>query len=209
MPKSRLASIIPAKALKDVPWKNGGGSTREIFIFPANSSLEKADFMWRLSAADVKAQGPFSTFPDHERLLTLTSGTEVLLEFPDLRRALKFGQVIRFNGELEVEAVLTAGPVSDLGLIYDPDQVLAKFTLIDLHSRPRSFSLSAPTVFIHGLSGEINASVFPGENEFTIGKGDTLRIGDLADERILFLDPGEGEAKVVAVEIAEIAVQKN
>lgn len=204
-----FCSLIEWKELEAKPWKNGGGTSRELAIYPANSSLAKGNFAWRLSAAEVTAQGPFSTFPDMERLLTLTSGEEILLEFPDLRRTVKSGQVLRFNGEIEVEALLPAGPVSDLGLIYDPDQVLAKFTIIELAGRPRSFSLTSPLVFVHVVRGELSAAVFPGEHEYDLHKGDTLRVGEHAQERVLFLDPGEGAARVIAVEIAEIEVSKN
>ena len=206
---SSFCSLLEWNALEAKPWKNGGGVTRELAIHPANASLAKGNFMWRLSAAEVKQQGPFSTFPDMERLLTLTSGEEILLEFPDLRRAVKAGQVLRFNGEIEVEAQLPAGPVTDLGLIYDPDQVLAKFTIIELAGRPRSFSLTSPLVFVHVARGELAAAVFPGEQEYDLHKGDTLRVGETGQERVLFLDPGEGKARVIAVEIAEIQVSKN
>ena len=39
-------------------WKNGGGSTREIFKVPFDS----ADYAIRFSLADVKESGPFSAF---------------------------------------------------------------------------------------------------------------------------------------------------
>lgn len=205
----KLAQLIPHQALKPTPWKNGNGITREIAIWPKDASFEQGNFTWRLSTAEVSAEGPFSTFPDMERLLTLVSGSEIVLEFPDLRKAVKAGQVLRFNGEVEASALLPAGQVSDLGLIYDPDQVLAKFTIIDLKARPRSFSLTSPTVFIFCVSGELAAAVFPGENEFTLQRGDTLMVGDHPDERVLFLDPGESESRVIAVEIAEIKVSDN
>ncbi len=209
MTKKEFCTLIPYGSLKSSPWKNGGGITKEIAIFPANSSLTKADFIWRLSTAEVKEAGPFSLFPDFERLFTLTKGNEVLLEFTDLRRSLKNGQVLRFNAEVDVDIQLPSGPVEDLGLIYDPDLMLAKFTIIELKARPRSFSLTAPLLFVHGVSGEVSASVFPGEQEFSLRPGDTLRIGEHEQERLLFLDPGEDDARVVAVEIAEIEVSRN
>lgn len=55
-----------------VPWKNGGGTTREIAVFPPGAGLE--DFLWRLSLADVAAPGPFSAFAGIDRVLALQEG---------------------------------------------------------------------------------------------------------------------------------------
>ena len=41
-----------------MPWKNGGGQTTEIVVHPAGATL--AEFDWRVSIADVDADGPFS-----------------------------------------------------------------------------------------------------------------------------------------------------
>ena len=38
-----------------VPWKNGGGLTREILKVPADADA----FDWRLSLATIAAPGPF------------------------------------------------------------------------------------------------------------------------------------------------------
>lgn len=208
MPK-KFVHKIAAASLASNPWKNGGGRTRQIEISPEGASLEKADFAWRLSAADIVAPGPFSQFPDFERLLTLVKGEEVVLEFADLRKILKPGTVVRFDGDDAVEARLPKGPVSDLGLIYDPDQVMAKMTLVELKARPRSFALSAPKLFLFCIAGELAVSVFPGEIMETLGAGDTLCIGEHESERVVFLDPGAENVTVVAVEIAEIEVASN
>lgn len=208
MPKN-FVQKIPDSSLTANAWKNGGGSTRQIEVFPNGASLEKADFTWRLSTAEVMAPGPFSQFPDFERLLTLVKGEEMVLEFADMRKRLKPGTVVRFEGEEAVAALLPKGPVSDLGLIYDPDQVMAKMTLVELKSRPRSFALSSPKLFLFCPAGEVTISVFPGEITETLRAGDTLRIGPTEAERVLFLDPGSESVTVVAVEIAEIEVASN
>lgn len=205
----KFVQKIPVDSLKAAPWKNGGGVSREIAIFPNGASLEKADFAWRLSTADVSAPGPFSSFPDFERLLTLVKGEELVLELPSLRKSLKPGVVALFRGDEPAEALLPSGPVADLGLIYDPDQVMAKMTVIDLEARPRSFALSSSKVFLFCASGELLVAAFPGEHMETLHPGDTLSVGELSEERVVFLDPGPGSVRVVAVEIAEIEVARN
>ncbi|NOT31270.1 MAG: HutD family protein, partial [Planctomycetes bacterium] len=68
-----VLQLRPADA-RVVPWKNGRGTTSEYAVWPAGSSFERGDYDWRLSAARVEAEGPFSTFPGCERILTVTSG---------------------------------------------------------------------------------------------------------------------------------------
>lgn len=64
---------------KQMPWKNGGGTTLELF------SLRDAqeEILFRLSSASVKQDGPFSIFPNIERILFLVSGNGFKLKFAD------------------------------------------------------------------------------------------------------------------------------
>ena len=63
--------------LPTMPWKNGGGVTREIACLPAGSSVQ--DFHWRLSIAEIAASGPFSAFAGIDRVITLLEGDGVRL----------------------------------------------------------------------------------------------------------------------------------
>ena len=65
--------IVRQRDLNRVPWKNGGGTTCEIAASPAGAGMEAFD--WRLSMADVAADGPFSNFSDIDRTLVLIEGT--------------------------------------------------------------------------------------------------------------------------------------
>src|SRR5260370_34332900 len=64
--------ILRARDRPASPWKNGGGVTRQIGLFPEDASL--ADFDWRVSLATVAAAGPFSTFPGVDRLMLVLDG---------------------------------------------------------------------------------------------------------------------------------------
>ena len=62
--------IVRASEQRAMPWKNGGGITYEVAVFPAISpSLD--DFDWRVSMARVAADGPFSLFPGIDRSLAI------------------------------------------------------------------------------------------------------------------------------------------
>ena len=64
--------ILRASTYKRMPWKNGGGETVEIAVFPKKASL--ADFDWRVSMATVASNGPFSSFPGIDRTLSILQG---------------------------------------------------------------------------------------------------------------------------------------
>ncbi|HOO88381.1 MAG TPA: HutD family protein, partial [Synergistales bacterium] len=59
---------------RTMPWKNGGGITHEMFIYPEDATLQEEEFLWRLSSANVGESGPFSTFPGYDRVLFFLSG---------------------------------------------------------------------------------------------------------------------------------------
>ena len=61
--------------LVEVPWKNGGGTTREI---AAGKMDEKT--AWRLSRADVDQDGAFLEFAGLTRILTVVSGGGMVLK---------------------------------------------------------------------------------------------------------------------------------
>lgn len=54
------------------PWKNGGGVTRHIAVFPDGAC--DADFLWRASIATIEKAGPFSVFPGVDRAFLLLRG---------------------------------------------------------------------------------------------------------------------------------------
>ena len=86
------------------PWKNGGGTTRDILVSPAGASLE--DFDWRLSLAQVDRDGPFSRFDGVDRTLVLLSGA-MTLHAPDRRIELVRNEPVEFPGERAINATVS------------------------------------------------------------------------------------------------------
>ncbi|TDR73599.1 HutD/Ves family protein [Paludibacterium purpuratum] len=62
---------------KRMPWKNGGGETTQLAIWPPEADLDNFD--WRVTSARVDSSGPFSAFPDIDRSLALLSGGDLRL----------------------------------------------------------------------------------------------------------------------------------
>jgi environmental stress-induced protein Ves len=104
--------------LTAAPWKNGGGVTRQVVVSPPEAGL--SDFHWRVSMAVVGSDGPFSMFPDVDRMLWLLSGGGVeLLRQDGSRDVLHPGQRLDFSAEESIIARLLGGPVEDLNVMTD------------------------------------------------------------------------------------------
>lgn len=108
----RSAELIP------VPWKNGGGITREI----AGASDDRGP-LWRLSLADIEADGPFSIFDGLERILTIVDGAGLLLDMPQHTVRLEPMQPYRFSGATPVNGRLPAARIRALNVMYRPENL--------------------------------------------------------------------------------------
>lgn len=109
--------LLRAAAHKRMPWKNGGGETVEITVFPENSAL--GDFDWRVSMATVATDGPFSIFDGIDRTLSVLSGDGMSLSIEGLGENLLTPQTppLRFPADAPTMARLTGGPIIDLNVM--------------------------------------------------------------------------------------------
>ncbi|MEB0139644.1 MULTISPECIES: HutD family protein [unclassified Undibacterium] len=99
-----------------MPWKNGGGSTTELAVFPAGAGLD--DFVWRLSRAEICRDGPFSFFPGIDRSLALLSGDGLVLQDDSTATSMRVGGAPHvFAGERAVHAHLLESAVVDLNIM--------------------------------------------------------------------------------------------
>jgi environmental stress-induced protein Ves len=109
--------IIRARDCKTTPWKNGGGSTTEIAIAPADASLDSFD--WRVSMARVASDGPFSNFAGIDRTLAVVRGSGLVLTIGKaaLVTLSTKTEPVRFAGDTPTSARLTAGEITDLNVM--------------------------------------------------------------------------------------------
>jgi uncharacterized protein len=96
------------------PWKNGGGTTRDIAVSPPGALLE--DFDWRLSLAQVDRDGPFSRFDNVDRTLVLLDGAMTLHE-RDRRIDLVRHEPVTFAGERAIDATVAGGATLDFNVM--------------------------------------------------------------------------------------------
>ena len=112
------------------PWKNGGGSTRDLAAAPPNSTL--ADFEWRVSIAEVAADGPFSAFPDIDRVIMLVDGAEMILDVDGMTHRLNPFDTLAFAGEATVLGAVPSGPTRDLNLMIRRQSATGSMHAVDV-----------------------------------------------------------------------------
>ena len=153
--------IIPLTDLFEIPWKNGGGITRNIVHATLGNKT-----VWRISRADVAQTGAFSSFPALERILTVVSDTGMTLEHPNGVLNADPCVPVKFSGALEVSAHLNDGPLTDLNLMFDPTICQGAVTIL----RGPSVHEVADTKIFHVIAGQ------PALETQLLGAGDTVFI---------------------------------
>lgn len=170
--------ILRAYDLIEVPWKNGGGTTREIA-----TGITDQHVVWRISRADVAQDGAFSDFTGFIRILTVVSGGGMVLEHANGTLDAELWDPVRFDGSLRINSRLTKGPLTDLNLMFDPtfcegDVILRRGPFEQVILRPAS-----GIVAFHVLSGG------PTMNAAQLTTGDTA----FFDEADAALSLGDGD----------------
>jgi len=104
---------VPLDSVQPQPWRNGGGTTRELLAWP-----QGAPWNARVSVADIDADGPFSAFPGVERWFAVIEGRGVELDFGEAnQRITRDDQPVRFDGARAPMCRLLDGPTRDLNLM--------------------------------------------------------------------------------------------
>jgi environmental stress-induced protein Ves len=147
-----MTMLIPFTGLVPKPWKNGGGSTTEIAVFPPDAGFE--DFDWRVSLATIAADGPFSMFPGVERTLALVEGHGMTLEIDGEPNLVSRAEpVAAFDGESQVAAKLNRGPSTDFNAMTRMERCYHRFGRRSLDG-PSSFVARADVTVLFLAEGE-------------------------------------------------------
>lgn len=102
--------ILTKDQFQEMPWKNGGGITTELFREP-----QSGEFNIRLSRARVSRDGPFSSFPQIDRWLVILSGKGIILN--DLIELTPSSAPFFFKGEDSISGKLISGEVIDFNVM--------------------------------------------------------------------------------------------
>lgn len=105
-----------------MPWKNGFGTSFEVVIYPAESTMAKQDFDFRISMAKVSNDNEFSHFSGMKRFLTVIHGSGIKF---NQKTILPF-EILHFNGDENVSSgpIISGEENLDLGVIYNPQKVV-------------------------------------------------------------------------------------
>jgi len=165
--------ILRAAAYRAVPWKNGLGTTREILKHPAGT----ADFITRLSIAEVTQSGAFSTFPGTDRIIMLLDGGGFELAFADGRtHALTTRHVpFLFDGGVPASCMVAGGASQDLNLMVRRDAATAECEVLDVAGRLALPQTPGAIRLIVALAEGI--AVHCGSQTAALGRWDTACIG--------------------------------
>ena len=100
------------------PWKNGGGLTRDLLLWPPGAADA---WQLRISVAEVAQSGPFSAYPFVARWFCVLQGAGVVLHFNEGQEKqitlTPDSPPLHFDGALAPGCELVAGSTLDLNLM--------------------------------------------------------------------------------------------
>jgi environmental stress-induced protein Ves len=149
-------------ALVPMPWKNGGGVTREIACYPPGAGME--DFEWRISIATIAVDGPFSVFNGIDRVIMLLQGAGMRLHSRDGRidhaldkRLMPFA----FAGEASLDCTLLSGESQDFNVMTRREKLRASVRVLrgpqQMDRSAHGLLLAAQGVWDVEMSSELEA----------------------------------------------------
>ena len=165
-----LAMVTPrtirAADCRVMPWKNGQGSTTELAVEPPGAALD--GFLWRISIAELRGPGPFSTFRGCDRIITQLDGPPMTLTHGGGAPVTLQPLVPHvFSGDDQTECVVE-GSAHDFNLIVRRDHARATLAVHALSEGETLAGEADAVTVLHLREGELAAS--GGE---LLGPGDT------------------------------------
>lgn len=162
------------------PWKNGGGVTREVAIWPPNASLTAFD--WRISIADIEVGGPFSVFPGVDRVLTVIAGRGLTLRVEGIGTVAMdaASPPLAFPGEAACEATLGGGEIRDLNLMVRRGAYVARARrgVVDGVTALESETEATLVLALDPLT--IGGQRLGAEDAALLGRGEVVRLSGVA-----------------------------
>ena len=127
--------IVVLKDFKEVPWKNGLGSSIEYLINPPAADVRFEKFNYRISSALVTADSTFSYYKGYKRVLILLNGEMTLTHKNSANEEttvdLKTLTSYSFSGDdLTTGKVASGGKLRDLNFIYSAEKYEVKSEII-------------------------------------------------------------------------------
>ncbi|EPF75986.1 HutD/Ves family protein [Acinetobacter rudis] len=177
-----MIQILTSANYKTMPWKNGLGSTIEL---ARDAGQDMQQFLWRISMADVSTNGPFSIFPDRQRLLSILEGEGLRLNFVQrgLQQTVKGLDVCAFSGEDVIESVLLDGPVRDFNLIYSAAHFSAQMKKFNGDLTAIELNSGAEIILIYNHAQPITLEL--DQQYYPLNSGESLKVEKNSDIQLI------------------------
>ncbi|QEU96913.1 HutD family protein [Streptomyces kanamyceticus] len=173
-------SVLRWSEYPSVPWKNGGGITREVASGVVRTPLVPAEFTvgfdWRVSVADVDAQGPFSSFPGIDRVITLVEGDGMVLTVEGTAQSVAPLVPFAFSGDAATDCRLEAGAVRDMNVMTRRGRAAAHVRILPV-SVARAATMVCPageTLLVMAVTEGITVAA-PDGHQAALGPLDCVR----------------------------------
>ncbi|MET0535990.1 MAG: HutD family protein [Steroidobacter sp.] len=184
--------ILRSSDYRRMPWKNGGGVTREIAVSPAGATFETLD--WRVSLAAVVEDGPFSIFNGMDRTLCVTRGAGIQLQADDSPPTTLHATSAphSFDGSALTRAQLIDGPIEDLSVMSRRGRFRHSVRRVVV-TDPWEFTTRSQSLIVYCQRGELTCIAGSTSEQLH------------ADDSALF-DNASGSIRVTTEQTAEILV---
>jgi hypothetical protein len=130
-----MIRVLRAEDRAAAPWRNGGGVTREVAASVPDTVGGFADrdaFDWRVSLADVAQEGPFSSFPGVDRVITVVDGPGMVLTVDGQEH--RIDQRFRpfsFRGDSRTDCRLLGKALVDLNVMTRRGRCTARVDIVE------------------------------------------------------------------------------
>jgi len=198
-PDSALIAVVPQTMqvirfadLAPVPWRNGGGVTREIATAPYDG--EPGSFRWRVSIADVTSEGPFSAFKEVDRQIVLVEGAGMVISVDEQPHRLDLFDVLAFPGDAPCVGTLVDSPTRDLNVMTRRGLASAGVQIVSIADAPAVQADADAECLLVALTGSM--SVATADEAVHVDRFDTVRLAGPAAVELT----GTGRVAVVDVQ---------
>ena len=144
--------VLRTSDYQRMPWKNGGGTTTEIW----KAVSPDGEMLWRLSIADVASDGPFSAFPGIDRFIMVIEGKGMELTVDGRPQRLHdLFEPFAFSGDAATDCRLIAGPIRDFNLMVARSYGSGALRVRHLAAGETAARFAENVAAVHVLRGQI------------------------------------------------------
>ena len=167
------STLMRFASLPSRSWGSNYGRAKDLAAGPPGPSGGPG---WRLSAATIEKSGPFTEFPDTDRITVPVEGELLLLTVDGTEHAMERLRPLRYPGDVPVQASLPTGEVTVLNTFADRNRYGAAVMVVEL-SKKNPPSLG-PDQFLVLLQGSAKAVLDGGNRTEELELLDTVAGGE-------------------------------